>query len=353
MKKLMLLVLGILIVSLVGVGVLAEEVTITNTLEKDTYTFRSIELDEDTLTLDISSSGGCQNHSFDLTWAGGFFESLPVQVDLHLYHDANNDSCEALLMKTLQFDLTPIKESYEETYLDSETNKITLNFYDFEDNKHELTYSWEAQVVCSSDNLDLCLDETNCTDADGFWYDDICNEEEEEPEDNETGNGRQGLGQIIRGRVKAGVYTSPTGEQIRVRELAQNRFLLQVNNVSADCECELEEETENNKTKLKAKLSNGRNAEIKILPDVAAEKALERLRLKVCSAENNCSIELKEVGKGEQTQLAYELQAERHAKLLGMFRAKMKVKAQVDAETGEIIRVKKPWWAFLASEGEE
>ncbi len=205
-------------------------------------------------------------------------------------------------------------------------------------------------LSCDSDNLNLCLDETNCTNADGYWYNDVCNEEEQE-EDN--GEGSQGLGQVIRNRVKAGVYTSPTGEQIRVRELAQNRFLLQSGNVSADCECELEEETENNKTKLKVKLSNGRNAEIKIMPDVASKRALERLRLRVCSVDNNCNIKLKEVGSGNKTQLAYELQAERHSKLLWIFGKKMQVRAQIDAETGEIIRVKKPWWAFLASEPEE
>jgi hypothetical protein len=31
----------------------------------------------------------------------------------------------------------------------------------------------------------------------------------------------------------------------------------------------------------------------------------------------------------------------------------MQVSAQVDAENGEVIAVKKPWWAFLASESEE
>jgi hypothetical protein len=30
----------------------------------------------------------------------------------------------------------------------------------------------------------------------------------------------------------------------------------------------------------------------------------------------------------------------------------MQVQAQVDAETGEIIQVNKPWWAFLAVEPE-
>ncbi len=205
--------------------------------------------------------------------------------------------------------------------------------------------------VCDSDNLDLCVGQNECTDAGGYWYDSACNEEEQEDEGN--GEGNQGLGQTIRNRVKAGVYTSLTGEQIRVRELAQNRFLLQSGNVSANCECELEEETKNNKTKLKAKLSNGKYSEIKIMPDTASETALNRLRLKVCSAENNCTIELKEVEKGNQTQLAYEVQVQRHHKLLGMFRIKAMNKAQINAETGEVIRVKKPWWAFLATEEEE
>jgi hypothetical protein len=31
----------------------------------------------------------------------------------------------------------------------------------------------------------------------------------------------------------------------------------------------------------------------------------------------------------------------------------MQVRAQVDAENGEVIRTNKPWWAFLASEPEE
>ena len=102
-------------------------------------------------------------------------------------------------------------------------------------------------------------------------------------------------------------------------------------------------------------LSNGRKAHLKIMPNVASEKALKRLRLRNCNESNNCSIELKEVGKGEgnKTRAAYEVQMQRHHKLLGMFRIKATNKVQVDAETGEIIRVKKPWWAFLASEENE
>ncbi|MEM0230707.1 MAG: hypothetical protein QXT20_00690 [Candidatus Woesearchaeota archaeon] len=99
---------------------------------------------------------------------------------------------------------------------------------------------------------------------------------------------------------------------------------------------------------LRVNLSNGRNAEIKVMPDVASERALERLRLKVCSAENNCTIELKEVGSGNRTIAAYEVQVERHARILGIFQAKVQEKVQVDAENGEVVKVQKPWWSFLA-----
>ena len=89
------------------------------------------------------------------------------------------------------------------------------------------------------------------------------------------------------------------------------------------------------------------------MPDTASETAISRLRLNVCSEENNCQIELKEVGKGEQAQLAYEVQDERHARLFGLFQTKMQIKAQVSAENGEVIQTKKPWWAFLASESDD
>jgi len=166
-----------------------------------------------------------------------------------------------------------------------------------------------------------------------------------------------GIGQMIRQRENAGVYTSPEGEQIRVRELAQNRLRINIGNGSADCDCNklnLTQEQFQNKTRLKAMLSNGRNAEVKIMPNVASERALERLRLKRCNnTEVNCSIELKEVGQGNQTKLAYEVRARKTFKILGFIKNREEVSLQLDAETGEEIQKRGPWWAFLASESEE
>jgi len=95
--------------------------------------------------------------------------------------------------------------------------------------------------------------------------------------------------------------------------------------------------------RLMANLSNGRKAEIKVMPDTASEKAIERLgRL-------NWTIELKEVGKGDDAKLEYELQAEKEGKFLGIIKTKAKILARINAENGNVDYAKKPWWAFLAS----
>ena len=154
-------------------------------------------------------------------------------------------------------------------------------------------------------------------------------------------------------QIQDGTHEGEGGQMLKIQTQANNRIRLEVGGVSVDCDCEMKQEKIQNKTKLYAELSNGKNAEIKVMPNTASEKALERLRLKVCSEEQGCNIELKEVGSGEQTKLAYELKTQRQSKVFGLFKAKMQVQAQVDAENGEVIKVKKPWWAFLATEPEE
>ena len=153
--------------------------------------------------------------------------------------------------------------------------------------------------------------------------------------------------------VGEGNYIGEQGQQMKIQKQLNNQIRLEVNGVGVDCDCNMTQEQFQNRTRLKVQLSNGNNAEIKVMPDTASETALQRLRLKNCVEEDGCFIELKEVGQGEQTKLAYEMRTQRQSKVLGLFKAEMQVNAQVDSETGEIIKVKKPWWAFLASEPEE
>ena len=149
--------------------------------------------------------------------------------------------------------------------------------------------------------------------------------------------------------AKAGEHLNHEGKRMLLEKI-HNRIQLRSGNFSADCDCNLTQEQDQNRTRFYTGLSNGRNAEIKIMPDTASETALARLRLKLCE---NCTIELKETGKGNESRLTYELKTQKRARFLGLFRTRMQVQAQVDAENGEVIQVKRPWWSFLASEEDE
>jgi len=150
-------------------------------------------------------------------------------------------------------------------------------------------------------------------------------------------------------RAKEGDMMMEGGKMLKLEKGEGERMQLKAGEMMAETGMEMVQE----QNKLKVKLSNGKYSEIKIMPDTASERALERLRLKVCSPENNCQIELKEVGSGEQAKAAYELKVEKKARLFGIFGTQMQVEAQIDAENGEVIKAKKPWWAFMASEPEE
>lgn len=158
-------------------------------------------------------------------------------------------------------------------------------------------------------------------------------------------------------KVQAGNYESVNGQKFEIQEREQNRLRIHSGNFSADCECNLtEEQVQNqNRTRLKMQLSNGEYSEVKIMPDVASETALSRLRIRNCNESNNCSIELKEVGKcnGTQSCAAYQVQAEKKVKVFGLFRARARSYAQINAENNEVISVKEPWWMSLASDDEE
>jgi len=122
--------------------------------------------------------------------------------------------------------------------------------------------------------------------------------------------------------VQDGVKINSKGEEISVQSQENNKVRLEAQGISANFNGEMNEISEGNKTKLYARMSNGQNVEIKI-------------------------------GNGNDTRLAYEIQIERHSRILGIFQKKMQIRTQVDAENGEIIDVNKPWWAFIATEPAE
>ncbi len=117
-------------------------------------------------------------------------------------------------------------------------------------------------------------------------------------------------------------------------------------NTSAATDLNLTVEEIDGKVMLRAYLSNGRWALVKYLPESASDKAAEELGEK-CS-ERGCVIELKEIKVDQKEKLAYEVGTSKEVKILGFIKKEMSMTAQIDAETGQIIDVKKPFWAFLA-----
>ncbi|MFQ5979952.1 MAG: hypothetical protein ACE5OZ_17615 [Candidatus Heimdallarchaeota archaeon] len=95
---------------------------------RDPYTINNAKIDNDIMYIEVSFGGGCKAHNFTLIVLSGFGESLPVAANALLSHDGNNDSCEAWLTKELRFDLSSLKEEYQNTYgQESGAIRILLN----------------------------------------------------------------------------------------------------------------------------------------------------------------------------------------------------------------------------------
>ena len=153
-------------------------------------------------------------------------------------------------------------------------------------------------------------------------------------------------GEAVSEEIEGVLGGSSGSVEISITKISPERISIKAKNKEAISESRVSIQDK----KLIMQTSNGKNSEIKMMPDTASERAIERLKLKVCSEENRCVIELKEAGIGNQAKVVYEVSVEKQGKFLGLFKVKSKISAEIDAETGELNRIKNPWWAFLASE---
>lgn len=115
--------------------------------------------------------------------------------------------------------------------------------------------------------------------------------------------------------------------------------IVQVKNVNASTNVTLYKENE----KMYGVFRNNETKEI-ILPDEALEKVRERNQKRL-HLEGE-SISLTEEGY-------YQIQTKKKARLFLLIPVREQVKAQVNAETGEIVRIRNPWWGFLARDNRE
>lgn len=83
--------------------------------------------------------------------------------------------------------------------------------------------------------------------------------------------------------------------------------------------------------------------DIKVMPETASQRAIERL------GELGFNATLKSNSNKNGWRAYYELNGEKEGKMFGLFKVNGEVSAEVDAETGNVIKTHKPWWAFMAS----
>ncbi len=105
----------------------------------DDYVLNAATITGDTLTLNVSYSGGCKRHDFTLVVAAAFMESLPVQLSVTLAHDANDDTCEAFPTEDYHFALGAIKTLYQKAYGQG-AGTIVLRLEDAPDG--HIIYEW-------------------------------------------------------------------------------------------------------------------------------------------------------------------------------------------------------------------
>ena len=100
-------------------------------------------MENDTLTVTVSYSGGCETHDVTLVAFPSDIlpESYPVHLDVVLAHNAHGDACEAYLTEIYAFDLTPIKTRYREVYM-GDAGTIILLLQGAPDDITDLVYTF-------------------------------------------------------------------------------------------------------------------------------------------------------------------------------------------------------------------
>ena len=70
----------------------------------------------DYLILKVQYSGGCKEHEIQIFTTGALLKTNAPQAELFISHDADNDSCEALITKELKINLIELKNFYKTNF---------------------------------------------------------------------------------------------------------------------------------------------------------------------------------------------------------------------------------------------
>lgn len=117
-------------------------------IQFDPFGLENVEIAGDTITLNVTYSGGCREHEFALYMSpSAFLESNPVQANLYLRHNGNGDACEAFINKAVSFNLRPVAELYKSLY--GSYDEIIINVFEYKSNKKVSASYFPVQKLLS------------------------------------------------------------------------------------------------------------------------------------------------------------------------------------------------------------
>jgi hypothetical protein len=134
--------------------------------------------------------------------------------------------------------------------------------------------------------------------------------------------------------LPAAIYNRIT---IKPGPTEKSRFLLVTKDIEAVTSGDIE--IENKKLYIK---SGNLKAQVKVLPDMASERAREAAKVHTIKDMELRIMEKKPV---------YVIHGSQKARLFGLIPTEYQVTAHIDGETGDISRADRPFWAFLAVPG--
>ena len=137
----------------------------------DPYFFQTANIDGDTLQLTVSYSGGCKEHEFKLVAWNYFLESNPVQAHVLLAHNANGDLCRGWITEVLHFDLSPLKQVYQQLY--SDAGPLIVNLRDLSRDDGSLLYNFSMgkanpQIVQVGVPFEIAVGEASVLEPEGL-----------------------------------------------------------------------------------------------------------------------------------------------------------------------------------------
>jgi len=187
-----------------------------------------------------------------------------------------------------------------------------------------------------------CVSGSDCAGTSGYtWYDSEaeCLENTEGPEPilmDDSGMKPENNEQIRQVQTQAEGHL--TADQVQAARDAQNLIREQARAMLIE---NLGEEFAVRTVQIDATREIAEGLGVKVMPETASLTAIDALEATFQSVE---IVKPKTVGETHQ----YRVTARKSVRVLGLFETEMDVTADVDAETGEIVRTRKPWWSFLA-----